>query len=85
MSKTRDDEGLEGVTEASPGTGIPKAVMAILVCASILLLILGFVAADNAVTQTAFFAAAAVCGILARMMQAGIHHDIVMYELRRRG
>jgi len=46
--------------------------MGLLIAASVFLLVIGFSGAGGmtAITQTAIFAAAAVCGILARISQA---------------
>lgn len=60
-------------------------LMIIFVIGALLLLITGFFSPDiSAVQQTAFFAAAAVCAIFARIAQAGVHHTRIMNEWRRR-
>ncbi len=38
----------------------------------------------TAIQEAAIFAASAACGIIARIAQAGGHHDKLMRELRRR-
>ncbi len=68
-----------------PGSTIQVPVLAyILIAVALLLLAAGFFVADNAITQTAAFAAAAVVAILARIAQAGSHHRHLMDELQRR-
>jgi hypothetical protein len=58
-------------------------LMFLLVAASVALLIVGFMDTASAITQTALFAASAVCGILARIAQSSVQHFRVMEELRR--
>jgi hypothetical protein len=66
------------------GTTEVSGLMIALVVVAVLLMAAGFFAADNAITQTAFFAAAAVVAIFARIAQAGRQHGEMMDELRKR-
>ena len=62
----------------------PSWVMVLLVFIAVLLLVTGFFGSDNAITQTALFAAAAVIAVFARLVQAQRQHNEMMDELRRR-
>ena len=69
------------VIVAFPGASIVTKVLVVL---ALLLVVLGFAVADNAITQAAFFASAAVFAILARIAQASKQHEELIDELRRR-
>jgi hypothetical protein len=57
----------------------PWELLSILgVIGALILFVLGWVVADSAVQQAAYFAAAAVLGILARMAQASRQHAEAM-------
>ena len=69
----------------STSTVFLSVVMGIFFVGCLLLLVIGFVMPDaSAVQEAAIWAAAAVCGIVARIAQAGIQHTQMMDELRRR-
>ena len=65
------------------GTSEVSGFTIVLVAIAVILLALGFFGTDNAITQTAFFAAAAVFAIFARIAQASRQHAEMMDELRR--
>lgn len=61
------------------------AAMWVFVAAALILLATGFLTSEiTAIQQSALFAASAVCGIIARIAQAGGHHVKMMDELRRK-
>lgn len=79
-----DYSGVKGDVRSSDGASGAAVFSGVLVAVAVFLLIVGFVVPDNAITQTALFAAAAVVGILARMVQAAGHHAALMDQMRKR-
>jgi hypothetical protein len=73
----------QGSSLRADTTNVSGFMIALIVIA-VLLLIAGFALAENAITQTAFFAASAVFAIFARIAQAGRQHGEMMDELRKR-
>lgn len=72
--------------QRGPGTAGMSIVMIVLIIGSVLLLVIGFSSSSlNAIQETAVFAAAAVCGILARITQAAMHHTKMMDAIQRLG
>lgn len=90
MRKLLSPEENDGfVVDASPSRGIDvplhEIIMGLFILASLALLLYGFFGGlETAVQEAAIFAASAACGIIARIAQAGAHHDKVMRELQRR-
>ena len=64
---------------------VHEIIMWIFVVIALMLLAYGFFGdLETVIQQAALFAAAGAFGILARIAQAGAHHDKVMRELHRR-
>ena len=73
--------------EESKGIDVPlhEIIMWLFAIAALAMLAYGFFGGlESAVQEAAVFAASAAFGIIARLAQAGGHHDKLMRELQRR-
>lgn len=69
------------------GVEVPlhEIVMWLFIVGALALLAIGFSGRfESAVQEASIFAASGACGIIARIAQAGAHHDKLMREIQKR-